>query len=477
MPTPFDDIFAPGGHQSVNPYGNLFPLAPVAPTEPIADTVTAAPQMPDFDAPGPVPVRMHAPVAERDGPSFVGAVAPLLAMLAGRKDPAAIGAGLSAFMRGQELRRSERESIAQRDERRRREIVDKQLEASQNLSALPDQASWDEAANHLDRIFTDTYDLPRGSFRGGLRPPRAKWRADEDAEIAAGLQRIAKSENAAALLESGQFAIQLKNGKTIHGADALQRVTLERDAAGKVIIQSAQKPTLHRVETRGPNGEKVIRMVTEDELQKGVTGYQEPGRVTFNAPQVRMVDGRRTDVRAGSDGHWYTMGGVKIDDASRVQPEPNAPPESRDNPQFPRGFEQDLHGLRLRGFSRSRVQAEVDDRWSEYLAKYPHLSPKAVQSALDKMWPIDPDTGLERRPPRPVVPDEPGDISLDAPRSAPAPVSDRAGATAARPQGAQPAAPQRTATSAEARLVAQQMKISEAEARRRLELQGVVIQD
>jgi len=56
--------------------------------------------------------------------------------------------------------------------------------------------------------------------------------------------------------------------------------------------------------------------------------------VTFQAPQTKLVNGKRVDVQRGSDGFWYDMSGGKLD-AQSVSPEPEkvTTPTTRYSPQ------------------------------------------------------------------------------------------------------------------------------------------------
>jgi hypothetical protein len=117
---------------------------------------------------------------------------------------------------------------------------------------------------------------------------------------------------------------------------------------------------------------------------------QTPPRVTFSQPQTRIVDGRRTDVRAGSDGFWYAMNGTRIDDPRRVQPEPNRVPTDarlRDNPLLPRGVEAYLGRLKREGLGRQDAQSEVYAAWDQLVKDHPNLSPTSLEQAFGRLWP------------------------------------------------------------------------------------------
>jgi hypothetical protein len=187
---------------------------------------------------------------------------------------------------------------------------------------------------------------------------------------------------------------------------------------------------------------------------------QTPTRVTFSQPQTRIVDGQRMDVRAGSDGFWYSMNGTRIDDPRRVKPEPNranVDTRTRDNPLLPRGVEAYLGRLKRDGRSREDAQSEVYAAWDSLVRDHPNLSPTSVEQAFGRLWPDDgifggagndqlsvPGGGEE------ADTDSVFDNSDDEPRSA---------------------------TSADVARVAQAMGISHSDARRRLEAQGVAVVD
>jgi len=133
LPNPF----APGQPLVADPFAAMpyrvraMKMPAAAPAgQPPARQVRPVPRSP-FEATPETDPNIFPQAAVQGAPSLLSGVLPLglLAWL-GRGDPRAMAAGLAGFQRGVELRRAERESVQQRNERRRREIGEKQLACS-----------------------------------------------------------------------------------------------------------------------------------------------------------------------------------------------------------------------------------------------------------------------------------------------------------------------------------------------------------
>lgn len=92
-----------------------------APATPFDVPAVATPPIVALRPPQMPPFTVNQPPAH-GAPNFLSMALPVIAAaLMGRKDPRAVAAGLAGFMRGQDLKRAERETLQQRDERRQQE--------------------------------------------------------------------------------------------------------------------------------------------------------------------------------------------------------------------------------------------------------------------------------------------------------------------------------------------------------------------
>lgn len=145
--------------------------------------------------------------------------------------------------------------------------------------------------------------------------------------------------------------------------------------------------------------------------------------------------------------------------ASRRPLTPRGGTSGKENPAFPQGVVTYLEDLRRQGLSRTEAEQEVfANRWLELQGQYPRISMLEVQQGINRLFPAD-ESRLEPSEPPPAP---------TGGRGVPTP------SAAGRP-GGRPTTQRRTATMQDVRAVARRAGISESEARRRLEAQGVSI--
>ena len=161
------------------------------PTFPYDGPAVASPAMPPaspVSAPGPA----VAPAG--GGPDFgsiMRALAPVLgSMVAARGNPAAMASGLSAFLRGKELRRAEGERFEDREQRRKRELAEMYMRAVERAAQFDDPMEFDAFAQAIDRIVSGVYELPPGQFRSGLTFNNQRLLKKRRAEASALLERL-----------------------------------------------------------------------------------------------------------------------------------------------------------------------------------------------------------------------------------------------------------------------------------------------
>jgi hypothetical protein len=154
-------------------------------------------------------------------------------------------------------------------------------------------------------------------------------------------------------------------------------------------------------------------------------------------------------------------------DASRSD---RTTPTNKEDPRFPRGVENYLADMKGRGYSRADAEGEVfrPDVLQKLQAAHPRISPVALQQAITRLFPDDlPGTTAD------------GAAIFDTTPAG------SARARGGRGGGSSPPPPppaaedggQRTATIQEVKAVAREMGISETEAVRRLEAQGIKIRN
>lgn len=267
------------------------PAAPSAPMVPaFGGPMTApppqAPMMPAFG----MPPQAAAPPA-RKAPGFMDYAAPIISLLAGRKDPAAIGVGLTAYLKGQDLRRQQIESQQERDQR-------KQLERAKFYQSVVQSAQTydDEVALQNDlaalKPLADFYGVPLD----GIRISDTKKAAKERALMTAAVETAIK-QHGQDILNRDDVTLQLSDGRRVSMASA--RAVLGgglTDASGKNIPVISKPDALtpntpeeqYLAQFAKENGAKTFAELSTAKQVEGRQKWAESGRA---AEQPQRVEG------------------------------------------------------------------------------------------------------------------------------------------------------------------------------------------
>ena len=175
MPTPFDALFAPTN-----------PLTASA----LPAFGGSAPSMPPFATPPFVPP--SAPITlpplqterpQASSPDFVQAALPIVAaLLAGGRDPRAIGEGLAAFQKGRSLKRAEQERTEDRAHRESQERAQFYGRALDTLNSIDDPLQFEQTLDALGPML-DLHQIQRGVFVFSDAKKQAKAKKEAQATI------------------------------------------------------------------------------------------------------------------------------------------------------------------------------------------------------------------------------------------------------------------------------------------------------
>lgn len=244
------------------------------PAAPMATPPFVAPPSPSF-----VP-QIPQPQQDQGGPNFMQGILPIIAaVMAGGKDPRAVGEGLAAFQKGRSLKLAERERDDQRQMRESRDRAEFYSRLVQNAQQFDDPVAF-EQFRHAVAPMLELYQIPQealvfNSTKGDQKKQQAIVKALEDMER--------KNPDLAQRDDWRIVLPEYPEGVPVSVARGWRGVPM---AGGQVITPTpkpeAERPVtaqrLHSVTTVGPTGEKIIKGVTDEELAAGVPAYVEPER-------------------------------------------------------------------------------------------------------------------------------------------------------------------------------------------------------
>lgn len=368
MPNPFVDAYAPS---RPSPFEGLFDQPPVASqlATPFDEPVEAPPPAPALAPPAPIgaPALRAVETAQPQarGPNFVQMALPILAsLIAGGKDPRAIGAGMAAWMRGADLKRQERESFLEREERKRQEQAEfysRALTAAQQFDDPVAFEQWKDAIAPVAELHGINVDAIPFS--------NEKLRTREKREAQELLERLDRQH------PSGNYTADWKGRRVTRAELAAFAGQAAYDADGTPLPPAAATSAkTTQVRTRNADGTETIQIV-EDKPGQTFTSAAEP--VTDQEWVVR--NGQVTPIAKGTR---------KPGDRP-YQPPPNAAPP-QGSPQWVIGSDGQQHyRVPQAGDRRHDPVAERQTN-----APDPESARQATQTALDLVTRLETHAGI-----------------------------------------------------------------------------------
>ena len=164
MPTPFDDpLMQPPPVMGAPAFGAQPSMMPALTQPPMATPPFVGPQGPQMPTFNPRPMPNPGMAQGGGAPNFMKGMLPILAaVMAGGKDPRAIGEGLAAFQKGRSLKQAERENQQDRTMREERERAEFYGRMIQNAQQFDDPVAF-EQWRHAIAPMAELYNIPLDS--------------------------------------------------------------------------------------------------------------------------------------------------------------------------------------------------------------------------------------------------------------------------------------------------------------------------
>jgi len=256
---------------------------PAVPTFGAAPAPAPTPQlsMPAFQTPPFVP---PTPTRSPQAPSFLGAVAPIIAAAAaGGRDRLAIGTGLAAYLKGQDLKRQEIESAQEREQRKALERAKFYQSVIQGAQQYDDEVA---LANDLAAMkpLADYY----GVSLDGIRIADSRKAAKDRKLMDEAIDRAVR-EHGAEILNRDDVTLQLADGRKVSMATARAGRAGGVTAKDGAAIPLPMKPTTLTPNT--PEEQFLARFAVE----KGFKSFGE-------MPTAQQTEARRAWQKAGGGG-------------------------------------------------------------------------------------------------------------------------------------------------------------------------------
>jgi hypothetical protein len=256
---------------------------------PLAQSLTP-PQMP-----GLPPPQGGAP------PNMLQNIMPIIAsIVAGKRDPAAIGAGLAAYTQGKRLKQAEKEQQHERDAREQRERAEFYTRMITNAQQFDDPVAFEQWKSAI-KPMADVYGVPMEAVVFS----DAKKTASEAKKIQAGLDQAVKLHGPE-ILNRPDVSLQLPDGRTVKISDAL-RIVGQVTAGGQAVpVKTAtDKPnpvdagsfedyTIRYAKGKG----KTVEQLTAADIEDARKRYQQSDdrpRVTVNTGAADARTNARID--------------------------------------------------------------------------------------------------------------------------------------------------------------------------------------